>query len=244
MKAPITIIIPTGDRHKCMELCLAMLASQTITPAQVIVVDDGINQDETTALSRQVTDYIRRDPGLQDPPHTLPVNILEALKVVNQQSIIFMEDDEWYHSEYLESLWTELQKGQAIAGQENSLYYRWPSRTYRYQQNWSHASLCATGLREVLFPALELSCRTCIDMGTGLVDMQLWSIGRRFNHSLIKGNYHVGMKGLPGRRGLTAGWRGTCNGDGYEHDPDLSFLQSIIGNDVEFYKEGADLWHE
>jgi glycosyltransferase involved in cell wall biosynthesis len=114
----ITCITPTGDRSIPFELCKRWILSQTIKPDQWVVVDDG----KTPLIPTAEMDYIRRSPTINDPQHTLLLNLQAGLEVVKGDYIIFIEDDEYYASNYIEEMIKKLSEYEVV-GIGCSKYY-------------------------------------------------------------------------------------------------------------------------
>ena len=217
-------------------LCVEYMARQIRRPDQWVIVDDG--KVPLTHAAQQLAQHcgiadvqiVRRLSLPADPPHTLAVNILAALDRVSNTSVAFIEDDDWYSCAHIEILEEELQAC-AMFGFRGIVYYHAARRCYRTMgESTPHSSLCQTGITSAVFPVLK---RICSSIDTGFVDLRLW---REFTgqKKLFRNlNTVVGIKGLPGRLGLTAGWRSVT---GYTPDPSLKFLESLIGADVENYK--------
>ena len=53
MRADVTVVIPARNAAPTIERCLAALAEQTVSPDEVIVVDDG-STDDTAAIARRL----------------------------------------------------------------------------------------------------------------------------------------------------------------------------------------------
>jgi hypothetical protein len=248
-------ITPTGDRPEAFRLCERWMENQTVKPAQWIMVDDGLIPQ--TITSPLVTQYIRRERQPGEPPHTLVVNVLAALKQVTAGNIAFFEDDEYYYPNYLEGMFGGLQwLGKAegarvkvgIVGQENSLYYRLPEREYKMMHNYGRASLCVTAVAGFNIHLVKEACEACLRERTPFLDMKIWHAIPKLDRWLTQGRLHIGMKGMPGRRGTTHGWQ-TEKREGWTRDADCKVLKDLLGdNDFVVYAdlmERTGLWqHE
>jgi hypothetical protein len=236
LAAVITAVTCTGDRPMPFGLCVEYMANQTRRPDEWIIVDDG--RVPLTQSAQRLQEYceipnvkiVRRLAQRYDPPHTLCVNLLEALEHVSNTSIVFIEDDDWYSPRHIELIDEGLQAADLV-GFQGIVYYHVGRRCYRAMGETSpHASLCQTGITANAGQTLS---RICASQDTGFfVDLRLW---REFagNINLQKNmGTVVGIKGLPGRPGLTAGWRSS---NGYTPDRELKYLESLIGEDVRNY---------
>ena len=236
----ITAVTCTGDRPLPFGLCVEYMARQTRRPDQWVIVDDGhVALAETAADLQQrcgIADVqiLRRAPRLGDPPHTLPINLLTALGRVSNARVAFIEDDDWYHPQHIEVLDADL-RAHDLVGCQGIVYYHVAKRCHRLMGADSpHSSLCQTGMTAAVFPMLR---RICASIDTGFVDLLLWR-GFTGTKKLTHLSYVVGIKGLPGRVGLTMGWR---SHQGYTPDPSMTYLESLIGTDVENYRAPAKI---
>jgi glycosyltransferase involved in cell wall biosynthesis len=89
----ITCVTCTGDRPLAFSLCRKWMRAQTINPSQWVVVDDG--EHPISDVKSDNIDYIRREPKGDDPKHTMILNLKEAFKMVQGNSVFFIEDDEY-----------------------------------------------------------------------------------------------------------------------------------------------------
>jgi hypothetical protein len=247
MRSGITAITCTGDRPKPFGLCTRYVTSQTHRPDQWVIVDDGktpLGYEGYEAgwleacCGIEEVKIVRRIPRPDDPAHTLSVNLLVALGHVSNDRVVFIEDDDWYGHRHIETVNDEL-KSHDLFGFQGIVYYHVGKRCHRTMEGPSlHSSLCQTGMTVAAFPVLKAICSSN-DSGvrnTGFIDLRLW---REFagDKKLSKNlGTVVGIKGLPGRVGLTSGWRNSSM-DRYTPDPSMKFLESLIGADVGNYGE-------
>jgi glycosyltransferase involved in cell wall biosynthesis len=215
----LTIITPTGDRPEAFALCEKFISRQTYKDKfQWIVVDDG----EVATRCTQGQTYIRRQPK-RGPVHTLPENLRSAIPSIHGEKILFIEDDEWYHPDYLKSM-VEWLDQDALVGVITARYY-WPRITYyREFPEHKHASLCRTGIRSSLIPTLI----KCCGGRDPSIDIRLWETTKGTRHP---SNLVVGMKQMPGRK--------SGGGDPIKagkSDADLKVLKSWIGDDWKYYQ--------
>lgn len=233
----IALITCTGDRPVALTLCRKFLERSTVLPEQWIVVDDGQQPLSTqSVLTGADCVYVRRLPQSDDPPHTLPLNVLEALRHLKDEIewIVFWEDDDWYEPRYLACVLNMRRcvPDAVIVGQSRAPYYRLVAREWQDMGNERHASLCATAIHVSLVPLLTDICAHTIDP---FIDMRLWAHTRTAERTgaLLAHPFCVGIKQLPGRPGRTYGWRG---GDGFVSDPECRKLIQWVGReDAEEY---------
>jgi hypothetical protein len=236
--AVITAITCTGDRPLPFGLCIEYMARQSLKPDRWIIVDDGKVPlaheaqwlGECCAIHE--VQIWRRPPLPTDPRHTLSVNLLAALALVPSHSrVIFIEDDDWYAREHVEIVANEL-KFCDLVGFQGIVYYHVGKRCHRTMgMVTSHSSLCQTGITTRAIPLLK---RICSDLTAQYIDLRLW--GQFIGPKKLTRNLGtvVGIKGLPGRPGLTLGW---TNLTSFTPDPGFKYLESLIGEDVEHYRQ-------
>lgn len=230
----ITAITPTGDRPLALSLCCRWMEAQTRRPDQWIIVDDG-----KTEIYKSLPDfaqkldglcYVRRVPEPNDPKFTLSENLKAAIPYIRSEKILIIEDDEYYAPGYIEAVSKHLNKAE-VAGIGRSRYYHLPSGGYMIIGNMGHASLAETGFRKSFIPEFI----KVLMPGKLYIDYAIWRAAKRRRPARVfydKPPLYVGIKGLPGRRGIGRG-----------HDPriyrkrdaDRSVLKRWIPNDYRVY---------
>ncbi len=240
MKKGVTVITPTGDRPEAFRLCCKYMERQTRKPDQWIIVDDGIGMDtcvhQIAHIHADHIVYAQRHRQKHEPRHTLTLNLLEALPLVQFDTILIMEDDDWYHSGYVEWMYNHfLHTDAKLIGQGYAVYYHVPSQRYKMCPNSIHASLCQTGFRSSELSRVEAICKT--KMTNPFVDIKLWQKTFSGDKLLLDDDtkYCVGIKGMPGRQGVCAGWTQYMK-SAYTQDTDYEYLRNLIGDDVNHYR--------
>lgn len=222
----LQLITPTGDRPEAWHLAQRYVERQTID-AKIIwhVVDDGIHP--------MVMDFNR--PGSIMHTYRLPPmqgnsqhrNLKFLLGVVDHDyPVVFWEDDDWYAPTYLEALAPHL-KDHEIVGHQVCRKYNLATHRWLELLNPPHASLCATMVRG---QALQQAC-LLVERTHMFIDLSLW---RRIRGGmLVKGHHIVGIKRMPGRRGIDSGHRDTM---GQPDTSDCSVLRRWLGDDFNLYE--------
>ena len=227
MKKGITLITPTGDRPLAFRLCEQWMSKQSIKYNQWIVVDDGINMTQFTMGQ----EYIRREREAYDPPHTLHLNLLEALPHIEYDNVFIIEDDDYYHSNYLETYMKWLDRNH-IVGQGEAVYYSVLSKSWKQHRNTTHCSLCQTAFNYINTSILEDICKSNPQM----IDVTFWRLaaGRKKIDTVGK-KLCIGMKGMPGRKNLA------CKRPNFNNmDLDLSKFDELIP-DSDVYKNALQM---
>ncbi|MDD5540159.1 MAG: glycosyltransferase family 2 protein [Candidatus Marinimicrobia bacterium] len=198
----ITAITPTGDRPLAFALCKHWMEKQMVKPDQWIVVDDG----KVPMTPPVGATYVRREPRPNDPPHTLNVNLKAALPYIRGEQILIIEDDEYYAPGYVAALSSALEHGQ-VAGIGWSKYYHLPIGGYARHANSGWASLAQTGFTRQFIHTFTALLDA--DSGTYL-DLHIWRTAMNNGVGYLfcdddPNSLYVGIKGLPGRRGIGVG---------------------------------------
>jgi glycosyltransferase involved in cell wall biosynthesis len=226
MKYDITLLTPTGGRPYQMRLSeIYKNRQKTKLNIQWIVIDDF---KDTAQTDYDCDLVIVRKPFWKPGDKTLGQNILEGMKFIESDFVLFWEDDDWYHPDYIQFYYEQLQKCD-LFGQGFARYYNVNSGGYRVWDNKRHASLCQTGMRtEKLLENANLFER----LDCPFYDLQLWRARRIRKHIDVHSMpYCIGMKGMPGRGGLGAGHK-----DKYTtYDENRTVIKEWIGDDWKKY---------
>lgn len=223
----IIAITPTGGRPDAFALCEYYMARQTQQPDLWIVVDDC--DPPTKCTMGQIV--IRPEPRWQHWPEggsTQHRNMLAALgDCTADDLLIFWEDDDWYAPDYIKKQISRL-ANHPLVGEIPARYYNVCRGLHREFGNTPHASLCATAMRGSLIPELREACEC-----RAWIDMHIW---RRHSNigKLYQGESVAGIKGMPGRPGVSAAHRNEPTGQ-WSGDPDGSRLRQWIGDDAASY---------
>lgn len=223
----ITCITCTGNRSVAFDLCKLWMRRQTRQPDQWIVVDDG---DDGLTRPPEGCDYIKRPHGT-DGHNSLAQNILAAIPKIKGDIILFIEDDDYYRSDYIEMMAYNMEENNhTIFGQSHAIYYNIQHKWWIQHLNNRHASLCQTGIKSFVLQNLEYICK----QSPKFIDLDLWRMldGELLTSPLI---HCVGMKGLPGRRGIGMG-HGDFPPDGH-YDLGYTKFFKLLGVDgLEYFK--------
>lgn len=237
----ITAITLTGDRPLAFALCQQWLFHQTVKPDQWIIVDDGkstIIADIAwhNKIMPGVSVGIRREPKPNDPKFTMGLNLAEALKWVDGDKIIIIEDDEYYAPMYIEQVAAQLDEHEVV-GIKGARYYHLPSGGYMQMSGGWHASLAETAFTSSLLPEIQ----SFADNGDFplLLDVMLWRrlrTKKQHDASLFADDdkfLYCGIKGLPGRAGIGIGHR--VSSYHLIDPPDRPILKKWVPQDYQVY---------
>jgi hypothetical protein len=203
------------------------MARQTYKgPLRWLVVDDG----DVPAKPTMGQDHVRRSPS--SAIGTLPDNLLEAVKHFGtSEAIFFIEDDDWYAPNYLTTMISGM--GDAwIVGIEAFKYYNVAFASYMVFDRWNckenSSGLYTTGIKGALAGKLVEACNISKANGDKGVDAPLWWLCQVGSRLIPDTGIAVGMKGLPGRKGLGSGHAADFNGTG---DPNFNTLKKWVGEE-------------
>lgn len=197
----LTLITCTSDRPQAFALCEQWMSRAIVRykqPVEWIVIDDGIKPVHCTLNQT----HIRREPS-ESPTQSFLGNLTAGLHVATGEKILFIEDDDWYHPDYLTVYANRLDRAE-IVGEARAKYYSVQDRRWEIMSNDRHASLAQTGIRAIIVPQL---LKIIESADSPFVDMPLWEVGA--SKELAAETTHcIGIKGLPGKVGFTTGHSG------------------------------------
>lgn len=238
----VTLLTPTADRPRAITLCRRWVRRMI---ARAVEHNPGLSVEWLIADGGQhpVRDHlaVSLTPGLERfdvvyhraHPHACPkrnfrFNLIGGLQDARGDVVLFIEDDDWYHAEYLcaQLRWLE---NVELAGEGRAKYYNLQSRRYRVNGNARHASLCQTAIRRAVVPRLVEQIRRD---RSAFVDMHLWRHNPPPLHLTPHSQLCVGIKGLPGKAGIGIGHR--LQDDAVDHDG--SVLRRWLGEDAAVYE--------
>ena len=223
----LTLLTTTGARPEAFALCERYMFRQAgARPIRWIIVDDG---DAAQALG-PAPDRFSRIVVRPTPPWRLGVNtqgrnLKEGLAAARAAAspredlrIVVIEDDDWYHETWLETITGALSSA-ALVGEGLARAYNVPYARYLTMNNRAHASLHSSALRGAAIDALESALAT----PQKFYDCAIWAACA--DRKIITTRLTVGIKGLPGRPGIAEGHDGISG----RPDPGGRMLRSWIG---------------
>jgi len=224
-----TVITPTGSRPEAFALCEKWVAQQTLLSHshswEWLVADDG--QIETPCTMNQIKIPVQLNNTLVSSQFS---NLTALLKYAKGRYIIVVEDDDYYGPHHFANVVFALQDTELV-GERPSRYYNVKLKTFREFENKRHASLCQTAFRFEVIPEVLEVCAN-----KSWIDVTLWQSFRR-SKQLFESGEVVGIKGMPGRPGISDAHKGT--GTGWRGDPGMDRLRQWIGANAEVYKKYA-----
>jgi hypothetical protein len=231
----VTLLTPTGGRPKAFMLCEKYMARQTYKGnIHWVVVDDCEPRTKCTMGQQYLRGPVSWMPGM----NTQHGNMLTALKGVKGDLVFFIEDDDWYSPEYIETM-VDLHEALKVPiwGEGDARYYNVATRSWKRMENMHHCSLCQTAIETSMVHVLKKA----IETNDKYFDITLWAMSRQGNAAgkvVLDLNLSMGIKGMPGRHGIGVGHEPD---DKWKNDPFLTQLKRWIGEDWRNYRYFSEL---
>lgn len=234
-KSSTCVITPTGDRPIMLRILRKCLEAQSVKP-DWIVVDDGISDSSPIVKGYPKLTYYRRQPNTSGI-NSIKEQMLEVFsRGVGYENIVIMEDDDWYSSDYIESMIDGL-KHNKLVGIRPYMYYSVKTNSYMIRGQTKSMSIWATtAFKSDIIPDIIDIIKETKDHS---IDINVWNkLGAKYGYVFEKDHMmHVGIKNAPGRSGTTGTHSKHSLG---ASDPDGSFLKKIVGED--YYRSYANLF--
>jgi hypothetical protein len=235
----ITIITPTGGRQQWFTQCEHYIRRQVgLAKYRWIVVDDCEPRTQTSMNQHVIYPPWIWKPGV----NTQLGNIGLALELCQEgDKIFFIEDDDWYSRDYIFWIETFLQTdGFWLAGEWPTRYYHPPLKQFiehnakdRHESAlFQSAILLNNQTRQILTQAMKETGLS----GSPYFDTVLWRLMLQHHPERVIQHHTiypltVGIKGLPGRPGLSFSHLGI----GFTDDAEQVVLRRWLGVDARVY---------
>lgn len=203
------------------------MARQTVQPDQWIVVDDGL---EHATLTMGQT-HIKRK-RVEEGPRSLAMNLLAGLPLVRGDALLIFEDDDWYSPDHIQVCMSRLHAGIKATGSNWQRYHNVSNRHWIIMRNKGSA-LCNTAILADLIPQLTQAARDAYQTNRKGIDQLFWTRLPQTVTDCHDIDTVVGIKGLPGRKGIGMGHQPPDRR--WTADPRLDKLREWIGADAELY---------
>lgn len=210
----IGIIVPDrGDRDKLMGNCTRMIKAQTLKTITLKVVNylPRSEKRDITQRYREGYEFFTQLKSMGQPVHV----------------IALMENDDWYHPEYLETMvrwWISYGKPN-LFGINYSIYYHLGLKKYFRMDHFTRSSACTTFIK----PYLKINWPQDDEPFT---DLHLWTKSQ-LNGVTFKPEKHISL-GIKHGTGLTGG---TSHIDRLER---YTGVRGVDDRDMRFLKENMD----
>lgn len=206
----VGIIIPDrGDRPMFLDNCLRMLKRQSLIPKRIEIIDYKPKSDACDITARYRKGY-------------------DELRNKGIDIIAFIENDDWYHEQYLEAMIYEWQhRGKPdLFGTNQTIYYHIKLFAYFYMNHHTRSSAMSTLIKP------DMDFPWCVDHEP-FTDLYLWT---KLKGVLFEPRTPICI-------GIKHGI-GKCGGKSHidrlhryvNQDADHSFLQKLMDSDsYKFY---------
>lgn len=214
----ISVVTPTGDRPFGIALAEKYMARQTIKPYEWIVADGG--KDPARCTMGQTHLHEPSPSGAAN----LAKNVIRAMDAASGDAIVMWEDDDAYAPDHLEKCIEGLAR-QSVYGSRTLKYFNVVERCWAKFPN-NGAALCQTAFRRSEIPRMREAAEQALAAGDYKIDGRFW---RGLTHLANGSTTVVGIKGLPGQRGLGTGHRPSERRGLWKSDPKMEKLREWIG---------------
>lgn len=197
----LTLVTPTCDRPEAFALCERWMKAQTEAWHQWLVLDDGAVPATCTCSQ----DHILTPDTSGESSLNKKLSRALASGVITGDALVVIEDDDWYHPRYLESVLVWMSTGSVLVGEGNALYYNIRNGFWHNNMNNRHASLCSTAVHRSAFKTFQ-----GVIAGNPFIDLRLWRETNLSPRHLccptpMQQPLVVGIKGMPGKKGYGLG---------------------------------------
>lgn len=247
----VTCITCTSDRPWAMARAEFQMARQTLPWDEWIVADDGVTPAKLTLGQRHL-----RLPPQPRGEASLAHNLRAAVRAANGEHLVIIEDDDWYHPEYLATCLRRLAEV-PVAGEPLLRYYHVRKRCYATFPNAGGSGLFQTSFRREVVPTFLRAVNRALASGSYDIDGRFWRALAPDQCRLYEERQTVGIKGMPGKAGLGIGHRPgvvrrrgvrPCRwqppdeslGEPWILDPNGHQLRTWIGEDANYYLAFTD----
>lgn len=165
---------------------------------------------------------------------SLCANLIAAVKAVGpldkEDVVLVIEDDDYYQPTYIEDAVGRIAQGVQLAGPRWLNYYNVELKAWMRMANVASAPLCGTAIRGDKLSCLAKAAEDCLRRSSHHVDGTLWRMP--LTRKLHEEPKLVGMKGLPGNKGIGVGHDPRRN---WTRDPQMTQLIAWLGEDAKCY---------
>lgn len=228
MTTKISVITPTADQPTGMFLAERYMRRQTLQPDEWIVADDGVIP--ATLTMGQI--HLAR-PRTHEGGASLASNILAGLEKASGDVILIWEHDDWYAPNHIE-LAAERLIAHRATGCVTQRYYNVATRQWILMHNVGSA-LCNTAFRRELAAKMKAGAERALAAGSYGLDRLFWDSLQAADKDIHAIETVVGIKGLPGRKGLGMGHRPDKKRPWHD-DPNMEKLEEWVGRDADVYR--------
>ena len=239
----VAVITPTRERKPLLPIIERWVRRQTV-PVTWIVVEDSAEPSDHISPDR----YLHRLHPSPPDFNTIAGNIFAAVDLVPWEAthVAFMEDDDWYHQGYLESMVGGASTCLNPTVQYDATGMRVRVVTRNRPDGRDRGPLCVTTIPAQQITTLRLAAARCSTSKRKSlkVDIELWSRLLAVSDGMVKPQFagspiHVSFKNFHQSTGLLGGFT-PYHGAKVpwdRDDPDLEWLRSVLRDDLDAYAQ-------
>ncbi len=224
----VTVITCTGYRSGAFALCKQFIERQTYKgQIQWIVVHDQKGILPLTSDKKNIAVEVHRGPKVwEEGYNTQRGNMELALEKVKGDIVFVMEDDDYYKPNYISYMVKLLDVSDTLAaGIASARYYNVNIPGFKIMNNLKHASLSQTVFKKELLPLFTKA----VNSGSLYFDIEFWKSLQLKEHPNVlveHTNLSIGIKGMPGKSGITESHRVYRD---YQYDAGMKVLKDWLG---------------
>jgi hypothetical protein len=227
----ILLLTPTHGRPLCLLLLERWIRNQTFTGTVTWCVVDSSPEPCLRYCGADVYVHQPQPGGIVSFRQNLS-RLLGIAGDTHFDRAFFLEDDVYYHPEYLDTFVKQSLAGNVeLYGNGETCDYNLRAGMFRYHTNTTHASLCNTGFTHSLLPTVRKAFDS-FHWNSADFDLYLWAQCDESRKQVWpRTNLSVNLKCMPGEKGLIGHdvW-------GMQADPEYQLLKLFCGADWPVYQ--------
>ena len=107
----VTLIIPVYNSEKYIGKCLDSILNQTYTNFEILVVNDGSKDNSQKVIEEYQNKYPDKIIAINQENKGVSKTRNESIKKASGDYIMFIDNDDFLDSDYIETFITEAEKG-------------------------------------------------------------------------------------------------------------------------------------
>lgn len=107
----VTLIVPVYNSEKYIGKCLNSILNQTYTNFEILVVNDGSKDNSQKVIEEYQSKYPNKIIAINQENKGVSRTRNESIKKANGDYIMFIDNDDFLDSDYIETFVTEAEKG-------------------------------------------------------------------------------------------------------------------------------------
>ena len=107
----VTLIIPVYNSEKYIAKCLDSILKQTYTNYEILIVNDGSRDNSEQIICEYKNKYPEKIIFIEQENKGVSITRNESIKKANGKYIMFIDNDDYIDSNYIETFINEAEKG-------------------------------------------------------------------------------------------------------------------------------------